>query len=84
LKVREISDFEEMKVDWDALLEKSHVNTNIFLTWEWLSTWWNHFEKGRKPLTLLVEDEQKVLAIAPLMLSEYKLPLRGKTQRKVR
>jgi CelD/BcsL family acetyltransferase involved in cellulose biosynthesis len=81
LKVRELNDFEEMKDSWDILLEKSRVNTNIFLTWEWLSTWWKHFGKGRKPLILLVEDEQKVLAVAPLMLSEYKLPLIGKMQR---
>ena len=81
LKVREINDFEEVKDYWDILLERSRVNTNIFLTWEWLSTWWKHFGEGRKPLILLVEDEQKVLAVAPLMLSEYKLPLIGKTQR---
>ncbi len=81
LKVREINDFEEMKDNWDLLLERSQVNTNIFLTWDWLSTWWKHFGKGRKPIILLVEDEKKVLAIAPLMLSEYNLPLIGKTQR---
>jgi CelD/BcsL family acetyltransferase involved in cellulose biosynthesis len=81
LKVREINNFEETKDSWNILLERSRVNSNIFLTWEWLSTWWKHFGKGRKPLILLVEDEQKVLAAAPLMLSEYKLPLVGKTQR---
>jgi len=80
LKIRELDNFEEMKDSWDILLEKSRVNTNIFLTWEWLSTWWKHFGKGRKLLILLVEDEQKVLAVAPLMLSEYKLLLIGKTQ----
>ena len=80
LKVRELEDFEEMKDSWNILLEKSQVKSNIFLTWEWLSTWWKHFGKGRKLLILLVEDEQKILAVAPLMLSEYKLPLIGKTQ----
>jgi CelD/BcsL family acetyltransferase involved in cellulose biosynthesis len=43
------------------------------LTWEWLSTWWKHFGNGRKLLILTVEEENKILAIAPLMLSKYKL-----------
>jgi CelD/BcsL family acetyltransferase involved in cellulose biosynthesis len=81
MKVREVNSFEEMKDVWEILLKKSRVNSNIFLTWEWLSIWWKHFGKGKKPLILLVEDDQKILAIAPLMLSEYKVPFLRKIKK---
>lgn len=69
MKVNEIEDFQLLKSEWNTLLRDSMVDDNIFLTWEWLSTWWKHFGKGRRQLILLVEDENKILAVAPLMLS---------------
>jgi CelD/BcsL family acetyltransferase involved in cellulose biosynthesis len=72
--VDEISNFEDLEDDWGHLLEKNVLGNNVFLTWEWLSTWWKHFGNDRKLLLLRVEDDNQVLAIAPLMLSKYKLP----------
>lgn len=74
MKVREASDFQSLREMWNGNLKKNLLGDNVFLTWEWLSTWWKHFGEGRKLLVLLVEDENEVLAIAPLMLSKYKLP----------
>lgn len=77
MKVKEADDFQVLRKKWNSLLKNNLLGDNVFLTWEWLSTWWKHFGEGRKPLVLLVEDEDEVIAIAPLMLSKYKLPSFG-------
>ncbi|MEM3697173.1 MAG: GNAT family N-acetyltransferase [Candidatus Bathyarchaeia archaeon] len=76
MKVKEV-DFQSLKNDWDTLLNRNILGNNVFLTWEWLSTWWKHFGEGRKLLLLIVEDKGEIIAIAPLMLSKYKLPIFG-------
>ncbi len=73
MKVSQVDDFQALKNEWEYLLKNNLLGDNVFLTWEWLSTWWKHFGEGRRLLTLRVEDESEVLAIAPLMLSEYRL-----------
>lgn len=73
LRVKEIGDFQLLKEEWNGLLEKSLLGNNVFLTWEWLSTWWKHFGEGRKLLVLMVEEQDRILAIAPLMLTKYRL-----------
>ena len=73
LKVKEVDDFRALKDEWTCLLRSNLFGDSVFLTWEWLFTWWKHFGDGRKPLILLVEDRNETLAIAPLMLSKYRL-----------
>jgi CelD/BcsL family acetyltransferase involved in cellulose biosynthesis len=81
LKIREVNDFSHLKEEWDILLKMSLFGDNVFLTWEWLSTWWKHFSEGRKLLLLTVEDGEKNIAIAPLVLSKYKLPFFGSVKK---
>jgi len=77
MKIEEVNDFQSLKDCWNNLLKMSLLGDNVFLTWEWLSTWWKHFGDGRKLLLLKVEDGDEVIAIAPLMLSKYKMPFFG-------
>ncbi|MEM2661271.1 MAG: GNAT family N-acetyltransferase [Nitrososphaeria archaeon] len=77
MKIREVGDFQSLRDEWNFLLKRNVLGDNVFLTWEWLSTWWKHFGDGRKLLLLTVEDEGEIIAIAPLMLSKYKLPIFG-------
>ncbi|MEM1582425.1 MAG: GNAT family N-acetyltransferase [Candidatus Bathyarchaeia archaeon] len=77
LQVREVDDFHDLASVWNALLKHNLLGDNVFLTWEWLSTWWKHFGEGRKLLLLAVKEGDKIIAIAPLMLSKYKLPFFG-------
>ncbi len=75
LRIKELNDygqFAELRKQWNDVLSKSDDN-NVFLTWEWLSTWWRHFGKNRKLAILLVEDGEKIVAAAPLMYSNYDL-----------
>lgn len=60
-------DFEAIKNEWDELLKASNSD-NIFLTWEWLYTWWKYFGKGKKLLIVLAEENDKIIGIAPLYL----------------
>jgi hypothetical protein len=44
MKIVEINDyagFLSLKERWNEVLQR--CNHTIFSTWEWLSTWWNHF-----------------------------------------
>lgn len=71
LRVREINEYDEiieMREQWSDVLRRSRDN-NIFLTWEWLSTWWKHYGKGRELVILLAHDGERLAAIAPLMHS---------------
>jgi CelD/BcsL family acetyltransferase involved in cellulose biosynthesis len=77
MKVEEVDNFQSLKDCWNNLLKRNLLGDNVFLTWDWLSTLWKHFSDGRKLLLLKVEDGDEVAAIAPLMLSKYKLPFFG-------
>ena len=74
MKIKEAEDFESIREIWNPLLRKNMFGNNIFFTWEWLSIWWKHFGEKRKLMVLTAEEENEVLAIAPLMLSKYRLP----------
>ncbi len=75
LKIAELDDFsqfEDLKDTWNSILLKS-IDDNIFSTWEWLSSWWRHFGGGRKLRILLILDNDKIVAIAPLSWSKYNI-----------
>jgi CelD/BcsL family acetyltransferase involved in cellulose biosynthesis len=72
LLVEEINDvekFRSLREIWNTLLQKSSDN-NIFLTWEWLFTWWQHHSVGKKLRILLIKDMNRIIAIVPLMQSK--------------
>ncbi len=81
VRVIEYDDFEPLREFWPSLLGASSAKDNIFLTWEWLSTWWKHNGHGKRLLILLVEDEGRSIAAAPLMLTKQKVGGFGLTRR---
>lgn len=75
LRVTEINEtnrFLELKCEWNKVLRKSK-DDNIFLTWEYLSTYWKHFGKEKKLRILCIEDKDEIIAIAPLRQVRYGL-----------
>jgi len=75
LRIKELNEYDQfidLREQWNDVLKKSK-DDDIFLTWEWLSTWWKHYGKERKLMILLAEDGEKIVAIAPLMRSVYRL-----------
>jgi CelD/BcsL family acetyltransferase involved in cellulose biosynthesis len=50
-------EFLELEHDWDELLSRSAADT-IFLTWEWLWSWWNAYARSSHRLHILVFRDQ--------------------------
>lgn len=53
---------------WNTALMRSSSNF-IFLTFEWIRTWWEHYGQRRRLLVLVVRKEGEISCIAPLMTS---------------
>lgn len=69
--IRTSDEFGKLNDPWNRLLERS-CSWNIFLTFEWLSTWWKFFGAHYKLQVVLVYDEGELIGAAPLMISrEY-------------
>jgi CelD/BcsL family acetyltransferase involved in cellulose biosynthesis len=64
--------FEEIRDEWTELLTHSSSDC-IFLTWEWLFTWWKHFGAGRKLHIMAIRSGMNLIAIAPMALPSTKL-----------
>jgi CelD/BcsL family acetyltransferase involved in cellulose biosynthesis len=62
-----ISRFEELRREWNELLEASS-SACLFLTWEWLFTWWKHFGDGRKLQILAARTDGLLTGLWPLAL----------------
>ena len=52
---------------WNKLLQKSETRS-VFLTWQWLSSWWECFSDGATLFTFAVERSGELVGIAPLMV----------------
>ncbi|MGR3293355.1 MAG: GNAT family N-acetyltransferase [Candidatus Scalindua sp.] len=76
LSIKKIStqnEFSKLKRDWTTLLKKSRGDT-LFLTWEWMYTWWKFFQENRQLFILTIYDEsEKLLGIAPLCINKKKI-----------
>jgi CelD/BcsL family acetyltransferase involved in cellulose biosynthesis len=69
-ELEDIDDLEALREHWDILL--ASTNNAVFSTWEWITCWWKYFGEGRRLRVLVAEDDHRAIAIAPLMLSNYK------------
>jgi CelD/BcsL family acetyltransferase involved in cellulose biosynthesis len=52
-----------LRDDWSRLAEASG---NVFLTWEFATTWWRHFGAGREPVIGTVRRDGEPVALVPL------------------
>jgi len=74
MQLRVITDeneFFQLRDEWNALLSKSSANC-IYLTWEWLFTWWKIFKQSRKLLILTVYDNNQLIGIAPMLIRKVR------------
>jgi CelD/BcsL family acetyltransferase involved in cellulose biosynthesis len=65
--VRDIEGFANLRNQWRSLLDRSRPN-HVFMTWEWLFTWWKYFGQERELFVLVLKDGDEVVGILPLML----------------
>jgi CelD/BcsL family acetyltransferase involved in cellulose biosynthesis len=52
---------------WNRLLLRSETRS-VFLTWQWLATWWECFGEGATLFTFAVERDGELIGVAPLMV----------------
>lgn len=62
--------FAELESDWNRLLEEASTRS-VFLTHEWIWSWWKSYGHKRRLSILLLREEEKIRAIAPLMKTGY-------------
>ena len=60
--------FEALETEWNRLLSESEID-NIFLTYEWLHTWWQIFGSDHQLYILIIRQSDAIIGIAPLMLT---------------
>jgi CelD/BcsL family acetyltransferase involved in cellulose biosynthesis len=64
--------FSSLRSAWNELLADSDAD-HVFLTWEWLFTWWKHLA-GRSSLSILAGwDGDRLVALLPLARQERSL-----------
>lgn len=64
-KIESREGFRALKEEWNELLGASGVDC-IFLTWEWLYTWWLYLGEDRRLFIITVRRAGRLIAIAPL------------------
>ena len=60
-----LEDFRKLRPVWNELLLKMEYPI-VFLTWEWMYTWWEHFGGNREPVILVVSEDDTIRGILPL------------------
>lgn len=68
--IRDSSSFKDLREEWNSLLEVS-ASRCLFLTWEWLFTWWKHLSGDRALSILAVRSgpDRKLVALAPFAIN---------------
>src|SRR5687767_3376213 len=56
--------FEQLGDEWRQL-QRHSTSRSLFLTWEWLFTWWKHLSAARRLMILVVRRHGRITAIAP-------------------
>lgn len=63
-RIENTADFEKLRQEWTSLLE-ANASNSLFLTWEWLYTWWKHLGGQRTLRILALRRDGELIAIAP-------------------
>lgn len=66
----QISLFDELKPEWNDLLQRSPSN-RIFSTWEWNATWWQAFQPGQLWVIACRTDEDRLVGLAPWFIEDH-------------
>lgn len=67
LELRSLDALEGYRLVWHRLWQETR-RADFFLTYEWFVTYWRHFGRDKEMRVLLVESEQEIVGIVPLVL----------------
>jgi CelD/BcsL family acetyltransferase involved in cellulose biosynthesis len=75
--VQSEEEFSALERVWDELFN-ANPNHTPYQSWQWNATWWRHFGVSGELRVLLVEEEGRVIGIAPLRVKRrlYGFPFR--------
>lgn len=62
------ADFWKLGRFWDPLLTQAGI-ANVFLTFDWLATWCEHFVSQQQLRVIVVRDATDIIGIAPLVVT---------------
>ncbi len=65
--IRTYTELRELEGDWDWLLDQFE-GANVFLTWDWISTWIEAYSKENQLFCLAAFKNEKLVGLAPLWL----------------
>lgn len=71
-RIDDVDAFRSLRPEWNELLSQSGADC-MFLTWEWLFTWWNHLSAGRTLQIIAVRCNGQLVGIAPLAVRRAQL-----------
>src|SRR5262245_60013268 len=60
--------FTALREEWSDLLASSEADC-VFLTWEWLHTWWNLLAAGRQLHLITVRSDGRLVGLLPLLVT---------------
>jgi CelD/BcsL family acetyltransferase involved in cellulose biosynthesis len=63
--ISDVASFRDLRGEWGSLL-KACPGDCIFLSWEWIYTWWLHLPGSRKLHIIVVRLDGLLIALAPL------------------
>lgn len=71
--VRDVESLAALAPTWNELL-RSSASDNLFLTWEWVSTWWDVYGPGKRLHVIVASGpDGQIVGIAPLMLASIRV-----------
>jgi CelD/BcsL family acetyltransferase involved in cellulose biosynthesis len=62
--IRDAAGLAALASEWDGLLARSPADV-VFLTWDWLSTWWDVYGSALEPAVAVVREQGRLVAAAP-------------------
>jgi peptidoglycan/xylan/chitin deacetylase (PgdA/CDA1 family)/CelD/BcsL family acetyltransferase involved in cellulose biosynthesis len=66
VEIRDEAGLQSLRHGWDALLQSSAADT-VFLTWEWVNTWWSVYgQPGELRILAAYDNNDRLTGIAPL------------------
>jgi hypothetical protein len=69
--IKEQKQFHSLHKAWNHLLKESRINS-IYLTWEWLYTWWQTYGEGRELFIICAFNDSRLVAIFPLLRRKHR------------
>ena len=66
--IEDAAEFSRIGAEWRDLFRRAN-SPNVFLTFDWMNTWWKHFGKGRPAVIAVRDGSGSLVALAPFYVS---------------